>query len=159
MGDLGGVAFWESEPPKWRNFRCSFGVLFKCSEKDGNQASNKGTPNSQKHLHVSRPPASRRRLRRIFVSHLEPPFANTSPGEKKVILWMDEILHHLEAMGIISFQGFLRWCDMDFATIHSMPNSELGTFCLKAAPNHARVFFWAKTTYIVSAVGEESCFQ
>ena len=44
-------------------------------------------------------------------------------------LWMDEILHHLENMvetlvwwylqGNRFIPGFLRWCEMDFATIHS----------------------------------------
>ena len=47
----------------------------------------------------------------------------------ELILWMDEILHRFETMrnhvlfgiykGIYHSVGFLRWCEMDFATIHS----------------------------------------
>ena len=45
------------------------------------------------------------------------------------LLWMDKILHHFETMGNHNvcwylqgnqtILGFLGWCEMDFATIHS----------------------------------------
>ena len=53
-------------------------------------------------------------------------------GQMVVILWMDKNLHHFETMvetirfvGIFVGEsnhslGFLGWCEMDFAAIHSM---------------------------------------
>ena len=41
-----------------------------------------------------------------------------------MILWMDETLHHFETIVLVQgkriISGCLRWCEMDFATIHSM---------------------------------------
>ena len=55
------------------------------------------------------------------------------------ILWMDEILHHLSnhetPLFVGTYQGnqqnpgLLRWCEMDFATIHST-DAAWGNFAL-----------------------------
>ena len=50
---------------------------------------------------------------------------------------MDELLHHFETMGNHCFigiyrmsviPGFLRWCEMDFVTIHSIFSGALSCF-------------------------------
>ena len=60
---------------------------------------------------------------------IETPLCFDQINHKGHLLWMDEILHHLSNhetplfVGIcrgINIPGFLRWCEMDFATIHSM---------------------------------------